>query len=152
MAVSKELLTLLLPLPDLTACHDNYLGVAGAALEAWHLVPQSLGIFRRHSSSASGAGSKMSLAGELRAARQSVKDNTFAWNAALFQAVLNRLPALPEEKKALLYRRMEHSKVRAAMDGSFFRRVLPVWREWRAGNYRKFGRGWKNVLQDLFLR
>lgn len=152
MALSAVLLKKLLPLPDLPACHDNYLGVAGAALGAWRVVPQSLGIFRRHRGSASGAGRKMSWTEQFRAAQQSVKDNTFAWNAALFQAVADRLPELPDEISQVLTARAMHSRNRAAMDAPLLKRLPLIYREIADGNYQKFGRGWKNVIQDLFLR
>ena len=152
MAVSAALLRRVLPLAELPACHDNYLGVAGAALGAWRICPCSLGIFRRHGESCSGAGEKMSLAAQWRAARQSAKDNTFAWNAALFQAVSERLPDLPDEVQAMLHKRAEHSQHRAEMNTVWWKRLPLIYREIRAENYRKFGRGWKNVVQDLFLR
>lgn len=152
MAVSAALLKKLLPLPELPACHDNYLGIAAAALGAWRIYPGSLGIFRRHGASCSGAGRKMSLIEQWHEAQKSVKDNTFAWNAALFQAVLSRLPELPDEVRLMLQRRMEHSRNRAAMNTGFWKRLPLICREIGAGNYRKFGRGWKNVVQDLFLR
>ena len=152
MAFSRKLLERVLPLPELPDCHDTYLGVAAAALGAWRIVPRSLGIFRRHGASASGAGRRPSLAGAWRAARESVRSRSFAWNAALFAEVLTRLPELPDEIRAVLEARQRHSANRAAMDVAFPKRVPLIWREWRAGNYSRFGRGWKNVLQDLFLR
>ena len=152
MAVSAALLKRVLPLPELPACHDNYLGVAGAALGAWRICPCSLGIFRRHGESCSGAGQKMSLAAQWRAARQSVKDNTFAWNAALFQAVAERLPELPDKTRMMLLKRAEYSQHRAEMNTNWWKRLPLICREIRSGNYRKFGHGWKNVVQDLFLR
>jgi hypothetical protein len=79
-------------------------------------------------------------------ARQSIKDNTFRWSAALYQEAYNRFG---DEK---LFRRAEHSAVRAGMNIPLWKRLPLVFREWRSGNYRRFGRGWKNVVQDLFFR
>ena len=152
MAFTRPLLQKLLPLPDLPECHDTYLGTAAAALGAWRICPQSLGTFRRHSDSASQAGRKNSLLNQLRAAKESVKNNSFAWNAALFQAILDRLPDLDNATCAMLRARMKHSANRAGMSKNIFFRVPQIYRELRSGNYARFGRGWKNVIQDLFLR
>ena len=152
MAFTKEFLEKLLPLPELKNCHDNYLGVAGAALDAWNFIPESLGTFRRHEQSTSAAGKKISLFNQLHEARESVKNNTFSWNAELFTAVLEKLPELPDERKKLLEERITHSENRAGMPKCFFKRIPPVVKEWKCGNYKKFGRGWKNLVQDLFLR
>ncbi|MCI5779527.1 MAG: glycosyltransferase [Lentisphaeria bacterium] len=152
MALTRELLDRLLPLPDLPFCHDTYLGVAAAALGAWRIVPRSLGTFRRHGASASGAGAKMSWRGQWRAARESVRGRSFAWNAELFSAVLDRLPELDPAVRDQLYARMRHSRARAGMDVPFLRRLPAIWREICSGNYVRFGRGWKNVVQDLFFR
>ncbi len=152
MAFTKEFLEKVLPIPELKNCHDNYLGVAGAALDAWSFTPESLGTFRRHGQSTSSAGKKSSLYGQWREARESVKNNTFSWNAELFTAVLKKLPDLPEERKRILKERIAHSENRAAMPKCFFKRIPLVFEEWKCGNYEKFGRGWKNLIQDLFLR
>ena len=152
MAFTKEFLDAVLPIPELKNCHDNYLGVAGAALEAWKVIPDSLGIFRRHEKSTSQAGDRMTWLRQLKEARQSVGANTFEWNVKLFSAVLERLPQLPDERKKLLEKRIAHSQKRADMPGFFFHRLPVVLAEFRNGNYAKFGRGWKNIIQDLFLR
>jgi glycosyltransferase involved in cell wall biosynthesis len=152
MALTGELLEKLLPIPELSNCHDNYLGVGGAALDAWECIPKELGIFRRHEKSTSQAGKKLTLAAQLKAAKESIGKNTFAWNAVLFQSVADRLPDLPAERRELLLSRVRHSRNREAMNTGFVRRAGLIWQEIRSGNYRRFGRGWKNVIQDLFLR
>jgi hypothetical protein len=115
-------------------------------------LPESLGTFRRHDDSASGAGQKMSWVQQFQAAKESVKNDSFRWNAVLFQAVLERLPELGETEKSLLTARMEHSRNRAEMNVPLRRRWGKIFREWRSGNYFRFGRGWKNIIQDIFLR
>ncbi len=152
MAFTAGLLQKLLPLPDLPECHDTYLGVAAAALGAWRIIPNSLGIFRRHQHSTSRAGEINSWLNQLREAKISVQNNSFAWNAALFQAVLDRLPDLDAPEIEIIKARIQHSKKRAEMDKNFFRRIPEIWHELHTGNYTRFGRGWKNVIQDLFFR
>ncbi|MBE6377007.1 MAG: glycosyltransferase [Lentisphaerae bacterium] len=152
MALTGKLLEKLLPIPEISACHDNFLGVAAAALDCWHIVPRPLGIFRRHDASASGAGKGVSLLSQLHEAVKSVQDDTFTWNVRLFRAVLETLPDLTPERKKLLAERIEFSEKRAEMNLPFFRRLPLIYAQWRCGNYSRFGRGWKNVIQDLFLR
>lgn len=152
MALKNDFLKKLLPIPELTNCHDNYLGIAAAAFDAWVIVPDSCGTFRRHGNSTSGAGERISLLGELKAARASVKNNSFAWNAELFRSVLEKFPTLPAERSALLKERMEHSLARAKMGEKKSRKLRLIIQEIRNRNYFRFGRGWKNVIQDLFLR
>ncbi|MBO7329334.1 MAG: glycosyltransferase [Lentisphaeria bacterium] len=152
MALKKELLEKLLPVPDLANCHDNFLGLAAAALDEWVIIPESLGTFRRHGNNTSGAGQKNSLLNAWKAARESAANNSFSWNAKLFQEVLRRLPDLPEERVKILSDRVQHSLNRAEMSKKGLRKYSLILNEIRNGNYFRFGRGWKNVVQDLFLR
>lgn len=152
MALTGTLLKTLLPLPELPACHDNFLGVAAAALGAWLICPEALGTFRRHDRSTSKSGGKNSLIRQWQDAKDSIKNDSFSWNAALFQAVLEKLPKLDDAEKAMLTARIEHSLARANMNVPLRRRLKMICREWSSGNYSRFGRGWKNVIQDVFLR
>ncbi|MBQ4328600.1 MAG: glycosyltransferase [Lentisphaeria bacterium] len=152
MALKNDLLKKLLPIPELANCHDNYLGVAAAAFDAWEIVPDSCGTFRRHGNNSSGAGAKLSFLGQLKTARASVKNNSFAWNAELFRSIIEKLPDLPRERIALLKERMEHSLARAQMGEKKSKKLRLIIQEIRNRNYFRFGRGWKNVIQDLFLR
>ena len=152
MALKKELLEKLLPIPELANCHDNFLGLAAAALDEWVMIPESLGTFRRHGKNASGAGEKLPLLKQYKAAKESAANDTFAWNARLFQYVLDRLPDLSSERKKILAERIQYSWNRSAMTGMGFRKYLLIFRELCNGHYFRFGRGWKNVIQDMFLR
>lgn len=152
MALKKELLDRLLPIPEIPDCHDNYLGLAVAALDLWEIIPSPLGTFRRHGENSSGAGKKLSLLNQFRAAKESVTKDSFSWNIRLFGAVSERLPDLPEKKKMLLKERIDHSFARLEMGKKEGKKLRLIIQEIRNGNYSRFGRGWKNVIQDLFLR
>jgi len=143
MMFRTSLLEKLLPFPPLPACHDSFLGMAVALSGGWSVCNEELTLFRRHDRNFSGMGKK----GALAEAVQSLRENTFAWNRDLYQAVFDRYGFPPAGERA------EHSAVRAGMqDQPLFRRLCPVWKEWQNGHYRRFGRGWKNVVQDLVLR
>ncbi len=152
MALKKELLEKFLPIPELANCHDNFLGLAAAALDEWVMIPESCGTFRRHGKNASGAGEKLSLLKQYKAAKESAANDTFAWNARLFQHVLDCLPDLDSDRKKILAERIQYSLNRSAMTGIRFRKYPLIFREIFNGNYFRFGRGWKNIIQDLFLR
>ena len=152
MALSRSLLQKLLPVPEIPACHDNYLGLAAAAFDCWTLIPESLGIFRRHDASASQAGKFLSLLDKFHEAKVSIRNDSFGWNVRLFEEVLHRFPELPAARRELLAARISHSAARARMNCRFFSRLPLIWHELHSGGYFRFGRGWKNVVQDLFLR
>ncbi|MBE6388567.1 MAG: glycosyltransferase [Lentisphaerae bacterium] len=152
MALRITVLEKFLPLPDIPACHDNYLGVAAAAFDCWTVIPESLGIFRRHDASTSQAGKSFSLADKFREAVESIRNNSFAWNVRLFTEIYRRFPELPAERRELLLSRIAHSDARSRMASGFFNRLPLIWHEISSGNYSRFGRGWKNIVQDIFFR
>ncbi|MBQ7394595.1 MAG: glycosyltransferase [Lentisphaeria bacterium] len=132
----------ILPMPELAACHDSWIGIAVAYCGSWNVCDEELTLFRQHRSNLSGMG-RLSPWQE---AKKSVQDNTFAWSAALYREAYNRFG---DEK---LLARAEHSGARSAMNVPLWRRLPLVWKQWVSGNYRRFGRGWKNVVQDIFFR
>ncbi len=132
----------ILPMPDLKACHDSWIGIAVAYCGNWAVCDEELTLFRQHRNNLSGMGRRSPW----QEARQSVKDNTFAWSAALYQEAYRRFG---DEKLRI---RAGHSEVRAAMNVPLWKRLPLILRQWLSGNYRRFGRGWKNVVQDLLFR
>ena len=132
----------ILPMPDLEACHDSWIGLAVASCGRWVVCDEELTLFRQHGENLSGMG----RLGAFAEARKSIRDNTFDWNARLYRAAFERFGIPLWEERAL------HSAVRAKMAVPLWKRFPMVWREWSSGRYSRFGRGWKNAVQDLFLR
>ena len=132
----------ILPMPELPACHDSWIGIAVAYCGSWAVCDEELTLFRQHRDNLSGLG-KLSRWQE---AKQSIRNNTFAWSGALYQEAFRRFG------DRRLCDRAEHSFARAAMDVSLWKRLPMIWKQWFSGNYRRFGRGWLNVVQDLFFR
>lgn len=132
----------ILPVPDLAACHDSWIGIAVAYCGNWALCDEELTLFRQHRSNLSGMGKSS----RWQEAKQSIRNNTFAWSGALYQEAFRRFG------DPLLRDRAEHSFARAAMNVPFGKRLPLIWEQWYSGNYRRFGRGWQNVVQDLFFR
>jgi hypothetical protein len=72
---------------------------------------------------------------------------------ALYDELIRRLagkakPGILE----LLKDRREHSATRAKMNCNIFKRLPLVLREIKNKRYFRYGRGWKNAIQDIFLR
>ncbi len=153
MAFDARLKELLLPFPALAECHDSWIGLVLAALGAWRATDECLTDFRQHEGNVSNSGQRRTWRGKLAEARRSVRSNTFDWNARLYGALLERVGGLcPPETAALLEDRRKHSEARARMNTSFFKRLPLIAGEIRLRRYFRYGRGWQNVFQDLFLR
>ena len=152
MAFNAKLKNIILPFPDLPECHDTWIGLLLAATGGWELVNEELTWFRQHGKNVSRTG----MQGQLRQALNSVKNNTFSWYVTLYDELIKRLsgmgagvePAIIE----LLRDRREYSAARAQMNCNIFKRLPRVIAEIRNRRYFKYGRGWKNVVQDIFLR
>jgi len=132
----------ILPMPDLIACHDSWIGLVVAYSGGWAVCDAELTLFRQHGDNLSGMGRRSAW----QEAKKSIADNTFAWSEKLYRAAYERTG------DAALLARAEHSAARAGMDVSLVRRLPAVWREWRSGRYRRFARGWRSLAQDLLLR
>lgn len=153
IAFEKELKEILLPFPNLENVHDNWIALVIAALGNWNVVPANLTLFRQHNDNLSDMLSAQSAWDQARFALENKRDE---WNYQLYAALLDRMAQFhgkfPFEATELVAARKKYSDCRRKMSRNFFRRIGPVFRLWRSGAYRKFGRGWKNVVQDLFLR
>ena len=149
MAFKSELKDLLLPFPDLKECHDTWIGLVIAATNGWAFTSENLTQFRQHDNNLSQA----NKSGQLKAALESIKNDTSSWNMALYDELIKRLSgsASPEVLELLKDRR-DHSAARAEMNCNIFKRFPLICKEIKNKRYFKYGRGWKNVIQDLILR
>ncbi len=153
MAFEARLREILLPFPDLPECHDTWIGLVLAALNRWKFTGETLTLFRQHRSNVSGSGKCWNWRRRLTEARRSIQANTFAWNETIYRELLERVHEIADPAVLMqLEDRRRHSRARRRMNIPFFRRLPLVWREVRNRRYFKYGRGWLNVVQDLFLR
>lgn len=149
MAFKAELKDLLLPLPSLNECHDTWIGLVIATARRWAFTDEVLTQFRQHDDNLSQA----SRGGQLKAALESIKNDSSAWNMALYDELVQRLATKAEPQVLeLLKDRLSHSATRAKMKCNIFKRLPLVFQEIKNKRYFKYGRGWKNVIQDIFLR
>ena len=154
MAIRSCVLKQLLPFPKLKNVHDSFIGLVIAAQDGWAAVPETLTLFRQHGNNASNSGQKQTLSGMFRAAKKSIADNTFLWNAKLHSFVLARLKGqLDDVVETLFKERVKHSEKRSKMGKvNFFYRLWLITEELFSMRYFRFARGIKSVIQDLFLR
>lgn len=152
MGFAAVLKDVILPLPELPGCHDTWIGLVVAATGFWQAADLPLTKFRQHRDNVSEAGRR----GPWSEAVRSLRGDTCGWYAALYDQLIERLkkvrPETPPEVLALLADRRDHSAARSRMTGGFFDRLPLVLGELVNRRYFKYGRGWKNVIQDLALR
>ncbi|MDD5596472.1 MAG: glycosyltransferase [Victivallaceae bacterium] len=149
MAFKAELKDLILPFPDLKECHDTWIGLVIAATRKWAFTSDTLTQFRQHNNNLSQAGRSC----QLKAAMDSIKNDISTWNTALYDALIQRLSGRVEpEMLELLKDRRDHSAMRAKMNCNIFRRFPLIYGEIKNKRYFRYGRGWKNIIQDLILR
>ncbi len=152
MAFDAKLKDIILPFPDLPECHDTWIGLVIAAASEWFLIDVELTMFRQHQCNVS----KVGKSNQLKQAIDSIKNNTFAWNVTLYDELIKRLinnsVSLQPQILALLKDRRNHSATRAKMNCNIFKRLPLVCKEIKNKRYFKYGRGWKNIIQDLVLR
>lgn len=143
----------LLPFPDIPNSYDTWIGLALAARNKWAFTPQTLTLFRQHGANLSNSGQAANWRTKLEAARNSICSNTFEWNCQMYDFLLQRLgETLPEQRRKILMERRNYSACRAAMNTTFFRRLPLICQALNRRWYRRFGRGWQNLIQDLLLR
>ncbi len=149
MAFKSKLKDLILPFPDLKECHDTWIGLVIAATNRWAFTSDTLTQFRQHTDNVSQSG----RSSQLKAALESIKNDTSAWNATLYDELIQRLTGKIEpEVLELLEDRRDHSAARTKMNCNIFKRFPLVCKEIKNKRYFKYGRGWKNVIQDMLLR
>lgn len=150
MAFSAKLKNELLPFPDIPECHDSWIGYVVLLNSDWAAVNEKLTLYRQHGNNVSQFGRE----GQFKRAIRSIRNNSFSWTEALFGELETQFQnRLEPELFALLHDRRLHAKARKAMNyANFWERLPLVYGEWSSGRYHRYGRGNKNVFQDLFLR
>lgn len=146
----RSLLDIALPIPE-HWLHDEWLGTVAALLEGLQVERKVLLDYRQHTSNQIGA-RRASLA-ELMVRAISPRGDWHAQKLQRASALAQRAPGLGSQVSpqalAAIEEKVAHHAVRAALPRSRGARVIPVWREWRTGRYRRYGRGLQGVLRDL---
>lgn len=139
-----------LPLPP-HWLHDEWLGMVAALLGGLHVERTPLLAYRQHGANQIGA-RRARLIDLVRRAQFDRGE----WHANKMHRAIELLARAKElggavDSQALqtIEQKAEHHRVRAQLPAARHARLWPVWREWKTGRYRRFGRGLHGVLRDL---
>ncbi|WP_082498083.1 glycosyltransferase family 2 protein [Pseudorhodoferax sp. Leaf267] len=153
-AFRRQLLDSALPFPA-GWLHDEWLGAVAATVGQVDVLEEPLIAYRQHGGNAVGA-RRLTLF-ELVQRAFAARGQTHIDRARKAEIWLNRLNLLKASgievepiKQQALVQRLAHQKFRAELPTKRLRRIWPIWREVRSGNYARFGRGARGVFRDLF--
>ena len=152
MAFRSHFRELVLPIPA-GWVHDAWIALLVAAAAPLVPVAEPLILYRQHPAQQLGE-RKRGLLAQYRVAR-AMDGATFRGIADRFAEALDRLRGrvdVPGERIHALEAKVRHARVRARMREPGAWRLPGILREWRAGSYARYSRGWQAVAQDLFLR
>jgi hypothetical protein len=148
MMVSRSLVGRAAPFPA-NWVHDEWLAMVASVGGGIAVVAEPLIDYRQHGANQIGvrrlaAGGKVARLREPRTERN-------ARLLARAEDLAERLPLIAPapEVDAAVRAKLDHEVMRQALPSRRLARVAPVWREWRAGAYGRFGRGAQDVLRDL---
>ncbi len=152
IAVERELVDKILPLPALDEVHDNYIALVVGAVAHWQVVERPLTRFRQHAGNLS---QMYAGRGKWAQAKYALTAHRDIYTAEMFDFLLSRLreiPGVAPEKLNLVAARRDFSLARSRLSKHLLFRIAPVFKLLMSGKYHRFGRGMANFGQDLFLR
>jgi glycosyltransferase involved in cell wall biosynthesis len=132
--------------------HDEWLAVVLAAVGRVDIIEQPLIDYRQHANNQVGMRRRgwsdwwRDMTSPRR--QQFEADLVRMRGLASHLAVLD--DAVPDAHMRAIESRMRHFQARLELGRDKRLARLPaVWREWRLGNYRRFGTGWRSALRDV---
>jgi len=149
MMFHASLVPLVLPIPDIWV-PDEWIALLASACGEIRPVDRPLVIYRQHLSQQIG-GAPQSWLAQWRYARQHMDGRYMQRQSERARLAAERLNQSPHQ-----LRRPDASEWLRRKAEHYAGRIHPRWtwvcRSAMAGDYRRYGYGWKSVLQDLFLR
>ncbi len=149
MMMRSSLRGLVLPIP-VGWIHDEWIALLASAVGEVRLIDRPLVNYRQHTDQQIG-GAVAGITGQLRHARANMDG---AYMRRMSDRSTSASQRLAESEREL--RRPDAAELLRQKAEHYRRRIDPkfgtILREWRIGNYHRFGYGWKGVVQDLFLR
>ena len=149
MMMRTSLRDLVLPVPN-GWIHDEWIALLASAVGGVRLIDRPLVHYRQHTSQQIG-GAVNGVLNQLRYARANMDAGYMSRMRDRSEQAADRLGGCGQK-----LRRPDAAELLRQKAAHYGRRIDPgigtVFREWRSGSYRRFGYGWKGVLQDLLLR
>jgi hypothetical protein len=158
MAVSREFLNVLLPIPA-GFPHDLWIGVLAVAADRVALIKEPLMQYRQHAAQTSGAkkpGWRALIAKRWKALQYFRGPKHYDRWALEHELLLDRVEThnLGESSVRLALRdKLSYLQAQARIQrASLPGRVPLLYQEVRSGRYARFGLGWKNLVVDILPR
>lgn len=153
MAFRAEYRKLVLPIPPFCE-HDAWIAVLISALAPCRAIPEPLILYRQHNRQYQGE-QVLSLYRQYQIAKGEGGEK-FDLVAKRYEAAHEQLQqqcSAPEAAHALqaLREKVQHFRAKSSMRQTRFTRLPWILGELVHGRYARYSRGWKSVLQDLFL-
>ena len=154
MAFRRERVELALPVGS-GWMHDEWLAIMAAAVGKIDVIEQPLIDYRQHG--ANQIGMRLRTWHDKWLDLRRAHGAQFRAEVARLRVLGERMDALgglvTEDKKQSVTERCAHLERRIDMGAQrHWRRLPAVWREARAGLYRRYGTGWRSVLRDILRR
>lgn len=149
-AFRADLRGLLLPIPP-EWVHDGWVALLAAAVSGVRLIRDPLTRYRVHSGQQIGS-APLTVRRQIAAARR-MDAAYFAKTAACFELAADRLERAADPGVVeLIRRKAAFARVQQRMrEGSRVGRLAPAVGRLMAGDYARFGRGWKGFAADVLL-
>ena len=150
MVVRRELVGRARPFPA-SWVHDEWLAMVAAASGEMDLLDEALVDYRQHAGNQIGASSldASGRLGRLTASRRARNARLLARAVDLRERAGAFVPAPTAETLQRIDAKLAHERMRSGLPAARARRVRPVLRALRAGDYTRFGLGLQDVLRDL---
>ena len=145
----RELAQAALPVPP-HWLHDEWLGVVAAAMGRSCTTSEALLFYRHHDANQIGARRRTLLDEARRLLAGGPETDRLARARELLERLRQLGDLVPPEHLARAAEKVAHHAARAALPDARWKRTLPVLREAASGRYRRYGRGWRGVMKDLF--
>ena len=155
LAFRASMLEHILPIPG-GWMHDEWIALVCAAMAGTRLIDDTLVDYRVHGEQQVGP-AVSGIRRQIAYARRHMNRAYFVTMLQRTQAMHQRLASRDVElvrpdAVALLAERVEHYRKRAELKSPGVLSLPTIVSELARGRYRRFGYGWKGVMQDLFLR
>lgn len=157
LALRRSALSGLVPFPDglPNLIHDGWIALVLALTDRIGFVDEPLIDYRQHSQQQVGFGQKnrwVTLRDRLDRDRSKklVPLRSKATYAAGLYGLLKQFPGIAPDRLETLRHRRDHFAQRAELPAARWRRVRPIWQEWRRGRYALSSPAWwRPLLGDL---
>lgn len=131
--------------------HDEWLSIVASAQSDLTMIDEPLIDYRQHGGNQIGASQLTAggALGRLKAPRTARNRRLLVRAQDLAERMPQLTPRPSDERIRLAQLKLGHERRRSSYPAARLRRIVPVWRAWRAGGYDQFGLGLQDIVRDL---